>query len=389
MPSFNLTLEPAFTPTLNLQGEGGTLVLELATILRGEQGPAYPSEAAQAATEAARDAALAAQGDAEAAKSASEAARDAAAASASTATTQAGIATAQAGVATTNATEAAANALAASGLASAASGSAATASTKAGEAAASATAAAGSATAAAGSASTATTQAGIATTKAGEASASASSASASAGTADTKAAEAAASAASAANKADAMAADQRELLSGGWYGKTIVWLGTSVPNEPPYGEVGTLKYPEMVAAMTGARVQVRAYGGSIVTWNPGSAQYGLAGSAADFVAASHAQSSSEVAWDTALSGLWDADLFVFDHMHNDAGLLANPHYASAQRLLAFDGQQAALRHAVNPSWRGVTPYVALLRPGAAPTFSLGMPSDAQLRAWAAAAEVAR
>jgi hypothetical protein len=126
----------------------------------------------------------------------------------------------------------------------------------------------------------------------------------------------------AANKADAMAADQRELLSGGWYGKTIVWLGTSVPNEPPYGEVGTLKYPEMVAAMTGALVQVRAYGGSIVTWNPGSAQYGLAGSAADFVAASHAQSSSEVAWDTALSGLWDADLFVFDHMHNDAGLLA-------------------------------------------------------------------
>lgn len=74
---------------------------------------------------------------------------------------------------------------------------------------------------------------------------------------------------------------------------------------------------------------------------------------------------------------------------DDAGLLANPHYASAQRLLAFDGQPAALRHAVNPSWRGVTPYVALLRPGAAPTFSLGVPSDAQLRAWAAAAEVAR
>lgn len=74
---------------------------------------------------------------------------------------------------------------------------------------------------------------------------------------------------------------------------------------------------------------------------------------------------------------------------DDAGLLANPHYASAQRLLAFDGQPAALRHAVNPSWRGVTPYVALLRPGAAPTFALGMPSEAQLRAWAAAAEVAR
>jgi hypothetical protein len=68
---------------------------------------------------------------------------------------------------------------------------------------------------------------------------------------------------------------------------------------------------------------------------------------------------------------------------DDAGLLGNPHYASAQRLLAFDGQPAALRHAVNPSWRGVTPYVALLRPGAAPTFVLGMPTEAQLRAWAA------
>lgn len=68
---------------------------------------------------------------------------------------------------------------------------------------------------------------------------------------------------------------------------------------------------------------------------------------------------------------------------DDASLLDDPHYAMAHRLLAFDGPPAALRHAVNPAWRGVTPYVALLRPGAAPTFALGMPSDAKLRAWAA------
>ena len=173
-------------PGLDADNPLQVITPEMAPVLRGEQGPAYPSEAAQAATEAARDAALAAQGDAEAAKSASEAARDAAAASASTATTQAGIATAQAGVATTNATEAAANALAASGLASAASGSAATASTKAGEAAA-------SATAAAGSASTASTKADEAAASATAAAGSASSASTSANTATTKASEAAAS----------------------------------------------------------------------------------------------------------------------------------------------------------------------------------------------------
>lgn len=123
-------------------------------------------------------------------------------------------------------------------------------------------------------------------------------------------------------KSDAMVADQRELLSGGWYGKKIVWLGTSVPNEPPFGEGGTDKYPNMVAAMTGARVNVRAYGGSYVTWDPANTVYGLAGSAADFTAASKAQTSSEVAWDTALTDMWDSEIFIFDHLHNDAGALA-------------------------------------------------------------------
>ena len=35
---FDLTLTPTYSPTLNLAGDGGTLVLELATILRGETG---------------------------------------------------------------------------------------------------------------------------------------------------------------------------------------------------------------------------------------------------------------------------------------------------------------------------------------------------------------
>lgn len=73
----------------------------------------------------------------------------------------------------------------------------------------------------------------------------------------------------------------------------------------------------------------------------------------------------------------------------DDALLHSPHYAHASRLMAFAGQAAALRHAVNPAWRGMTPYVALLRPGAAPRFVLGMPAEAELRAWAGAAPATR
>lgn len=144
-------------------------------VLRGEQGPAYPSEAAQAATEAARDAALAAQGDAEAAQTAAESA----------------------------AATSAASALAASGGASAASASAVAAQSSEDDAAADALAAAASALSASGSATTATTQAGIATTQAGNASTSAATATTQAGIATTKAGEASASASAAATSASA------------------------------------------------------------------------------------------------------------------------------------------------------------------------------------------
>ena len=179
-------------PGLDADNPLQVITPEMAPVLRGEQGPAYPSEAAQAAAEAARDAALAAQGDAEAAKSASEAARDAAAGSATTTTTQAGIATTKAGEASASATAAA--------------GSATTASTQAGNAATSATAAAGNATAASASAATATTKASEAAASAATATTKASEAAASATTATTKASEAAASASTASTKADEAAA---------------------------------------------------------------------------------------------------------------------------------------------------------------------------------------
>ncbi len=69
---------------------------------------------------------------------------------------------------------------------------------------------------------------------------------------------------------------------------------------------------------------------------------------------------------------------------DDAHLLRQAHYRVAERLFAFDGQAPALRHAVNPAWRGATPYVGLLVPGQPVRWVTGAPSAADLDAWAAA-----
>jgi thiol-disulfide isomerase/thioredoxin len=65
----------------------------------------------------------------------------------------------------------------------------------------------------------------------------------------------------------------------------------------------------------------------------------------------------------------------------DAGLMKKPHYQAAQRLFAFDGPEQQLRWTVDPTWRGVTPFVVLLAPGRAPQRVTGMPTEAQLAAW--------
>ena len=70
---------------------------------------------------------------------------------------------------------------------------------------------------------------------------------------------------------------------------------------------------------------------------------------------------------------------------DDARLLDDPHHRDVDRLLAFSGQAAALRHAVNPAWRGVTPYLAFLAKGAAPKWVTGPPSPQAVNEWAAAA----
>ena len=57
------------------------------------------------------------------------------------------------------------------------------------------------------------------------------------------------------------------------------------------------------------------------------------------------------------------------------------HHALADRLFAFDGPEAAIRHSIHPQWRGVVPHVALLRPGQAPQFVTGEPDGATLSRW--------
>ena len=67
---------------------------------------------------------------------------------------------------------------------------------------------------------------------------------------------------------------------------------------------------------------------------------------------------------------------------DDAKLLRDPHHRPLDRLFAFQGQAPALRHAVDPSWRGITPYVAFLHPGEPPRWVTGPPKAQDLAAWA-------
>ena len=55
------------------------------------------------------------------------------------------------------------------------------------------------------------------------------------------------------------------------------------------------------------------------------------------------------------------------------------HFAHADRIFVFRGQEAALRFSVDPKWRGVTPYVALFGPDGAPSLVAGRPSAEQMR----------
>jgi hypothetical protein len=62
-------------------------------------------------------------------------------------------------------------------------------------------------------------------------------------------------------------------------------------------------------------------------------------------------------------------------------LTQDAHYVHATRLFVFDGNETALRYGVDPRWRGVTPYTALLHTDGTVTFVAGTPSDEKVREW--------
>ena len=64
-----------------------------------------------------------------------------------------------------------------------------------------------------------------------------------------------------------------------------------------------------------------------------------------------------------------------------ADLLQEPHYQPASRLFVFKGQSAALQYGINPSWRGITPYVALLPRRGETKLVPGKPSELEMENW--------
>lgn len=75
---------------------------------------------------------------------------------------------------------------------------------------------------------------------------------------------------------------------------------------------------------------------------------------------------------------------VMDGEGQEAALAKDRHYRRADALYVFSDNPVALRYAVDPNWRGMTPYVALLAKHGAPTFVVGAPSHAVLSATFAA-----
>jgi hypothetical protein len=72
---------------------------------------------------------------------------------------------------------------------------------------------------------------------------------------------------------------------------------------------------------------------------------------------------------------------VMDGAGQEKALLADRHYRDANLLYAFDGDAMALRFKVNPGWRGLTPYVALIPASGAPRFHTGAPPPDVVRAF--------
>lgn len=72
---------------------------------------------------------------------------------------------------------------------------------------------------------------------------------------------------------------------------------------------------------------------------------------------------------------------VMDGAGQEQALRGDRHYRNAHRLYAFDGDAMALRFKVNPDWRGLTPYVALIPAAGEVRFHTGAPPPDAVRAF--------
>jgi hypothetical protein len=57
------------------------------------------------------------------------------------------------------------------------------------------------------------------------------------------------------------------------------------------------------------------------------------------------------------------------------------HYAGVTKIYAFDGFEPAIRQAVDPKWRNITPYVVMVGRSGKLQRVTGQPNAAQLKAW--------
>jgi hypothetical protein len=77
---------------------------------------------------------------------------------------------------------------------------------------------------------------------------------------------------------------------------------------------------------------------------------------------------------------YSADLFAVV-MDGGPSIAGKTPYRLADRVFVFDGNEQALRYSVNPDWRGVTPYIALLAPGRPVKYLVGPPAERDLQAF--------
>ncbi|CAM8654291.1 hypothetical protein MCEGEM3_00104 [Oxalobacteraceae bacterium] len=66
---------------------------------------------------------------------------------------------------------------------------------------------------------------------------------------------------------------------------------------------------------------------------------------------------------------------------DDIAALSSPHHRLADRLFAFRSRAQPIQYAVNPDWRGMTPYIALVDGKGGARFVLGEPDERTLAIW--------